>query len=152
MLDPRQALDGRFDVAFAHGRVAAIAADLSVSAAEVIDVSGKLITPGLIDLHGHFFHRGQPLFADPDAVCLPNGVATGVDAGRAGWATYSAFREYVIVRASSPSAMPPAMRSGAAAGSPPCSRSARAAAGAPASSRRLKEAHLLRWRPRPHAG
>lgn len=99
VLDPGQDLEGRMDVAFANGRVAAIGPDLSVSAAEAIDVSGKLVTPGLIDLHGHFFHRGQPLFADPDAVCLPSGVTTGVDAGSAGWATYAAFRDYVIQRA-----------------------------------------------------
>jgi dihydroorotase len=99
VLDPAQGLDGRLDVAFANGRVAAIAPDLAVSAAEVVDVAGKLVTPGLIDLHGHFFHRGQPLFADPDAVCLPSGVTTAVDAGSAGWATYSGFREYVVERA-----------------------------------------------------
>jgi len=68
------------------------------AATEIIDVSGKLVTPGLIDLHGHFFHRGQPLFVDPDRTCLPVGVTTAVDAGSAGWATFAAFREYVIQR------------------------------------------------------
>lgn len=96
VVDPAQAIHGVMDVGFAHGRVAAIGPDLDVSAAETIDVAGKLVTPGLIDLHGHFFHRGQPLFADPDQVCLPHGVTTGVDAGSSGWATYGGFREYVI--------------------------------------------------------
>lgn len=99
VLDPGQGVEARLDVAFANGRVAALGPALAVTAAEVIDVTGKLVTPGLIDLHGHFFHRGQPLFADPDAVCLPAGVTTGVDAGSAGWATYGGFREYVIERA-----------------------------------------------------
>jgi len=99
VMDPGQGVEARLDVAFANGRVAAVGPELAVSAAEAIDVTGKLVTPGLIDLHGHFFHRGQPLFADPDAVCLPAGVTTAVDAGSAGWATYAGFREYVIERA-----------------------------------------------------
>lgn len=99
VLDPGQGLDGPMDVAFSQGRVAAVAPKMGGTSGEVIDVSGKLVTPGLIDLHGHFFHRGQPLFVDPDVACLPLGVTTGVDAGSAGWATYAGFREYVIERA-----------------------------------------------------
>lgn len=99
VIDPGQGVEGPCDVAFANGRVAAVGPDLSVTATEVVDVTGKLVTPGLIDLHGHFFHRGQPLFVDPDELCLPIGVTTAVDAGSSGWATYAGFREYVIQRA-----------------------------------------------------
>jgi dihydroorotase len=99
VLDPGRGAHGPADVAFAGGRVAAVGPGLRGAAAEVVDVAGKLVTPGLIDLHGHFFHRGQPLFADPDAVCLPSGVTTCVDAGSSGWATYAGFREHVIARA-----------------------------------------------------
>lgn len=99
VIDPGQGVEGPCDVAFANGRVAAVGPDLSVTATEVVDVTGKLVTPGLIDLHGHFFHRGQPLFVDPDELCLPVGVTTAVDAGSSGWATYAGFREYVIQRA-----------------------------------------------------
>jgi dihydroorotase len=98
VLDPGRGLHGVMDVAFAGGRVAAVGPNLPGPAAETIDVAGKLVTPGLIDLHGHFFHKAQPLFADPDAVCLPVGVTTGVDAGSAGWATYAGFRDNVIAR------------------------------------------------------
>jgi len=98
VLDPGLGLRGVMDVAFAGGRIAAVGPALAGPAAEVIDVTGKLVTPGLIDLHGHFFHKGQPLFADPDAACLPVGVTTGVDAGSAGWATYVGFRDNVIAR------------------------------------------------------
>jgi dihydroorotase len=99
VLDPGRGLHAPMDVAFAGGRVAAVALRLDGGAAEVIDVTGKLVAPGLIDLHGHFFYRGQPLFVDPDVICLPTGVTTCVDAGSTGWATYAGFREHVIARA-----------------------------------------------------
>jgi len=99
VVDAARNVQAPMDVAFAGGRVAAVEPRLEGPAAEVVDVAGQLVTPGLIDLHGHFFHRGQPLFVDPDAICLPTGVTTCVDAGSAGWATYAGFREYVIARA-----------------------------------------------------
>ncbi len=98
VVDPGRAVHAPMDVGFAGGRVAAVAPRLDGNAADVADVSGKLVTPGLIDPHGHFFYRGQPLFVDPDAACLPGGVTTCVDAGSAGWATYAGFRENVIAR------------------------------------------------------
>lgn len=99
VLDPGRGTDATLDVAFAGGRVAAVAPRIDGRGAEEVDVTGRLVTPGLIDLHGHFFYRGQPMFTDPDAVCLPSGVTTAVDAGSAGWATYAGFRENVIARA-----------------------------------------------------
>ena len=98
VVDPGRGIHAPMDVGFAGGRVAAVAPRLDGNAADLADVSGKLVTPGLIDLHGHFFYRGQPLFVDPDAACLPGGVTTCVDAGSAGWATYAGFRENVIAR------------------------------------------------------
>ena len=66
VIDPSQALQQRCDVAFRDGRVAAVAPDLPIaSAQEVIDVTGNLVTPGLIDIHGHFFYRGWPGSVDP---------------------------------------------------------------------------------------
>ena len=74
ILDPSQDLRQRGDVAFRQGRVAAIEADIPASeAAEVIDVRGHLITPGLMDIHGHFYYRGWPGAVDPDVACLPSG-------------------------------------------------------------------------------
>lgn len=97
LLDPSQDLHQRCDVAFRHGRVAAFAPDLLIDAArEVIDVTGNLITPGLIDIHGHFFYRGWPGAVDPDAACLPAGVTTAVDAGSTGWGNFPALREYIL--------------------------------------------------------
>lgn len=97
LVDPSQDFHQRSDVAFRDGRVAALADDLPVAAArEVIDVTGNLVTPGLLDIHGHFFYRGWPGAVDPDLACLPSGVTTAVDAGSTGWGNYPALREYVM--------------------------------------------------------
>jgi dihydroorotase len=97
VIDPGDKLRARRDVAFSHGLVAALADDIpGDQARQTIDVSGKLVTPGLIDLHGHFFYRYQPRFGHPDAFCLPTGVTTAVDAGSAGWSVFAALRDHVI--------------------------------------------------------
>jgi dihydroorotase len=97
VIDPAGKLRARRDVGFSNGVVAALAADIPANEArETIDVSGKLVTPGLIDIHGHFFYRYQPRFGHPDAFCLPTGVTTAVDAGSAGWSVFAALRDHVI--------------------------------------------------------
>ena len=97
VLDPSQALQQRCDVAFRDGRVAALAPHLSIETAkEVIDVTGHLVTPGLIDVHGHFFYRGWPGAVDADVACLPAGVTTAVDAGSTGWGNFPALRDYIV--------------------------------------------------------
>jgi dihydroorotase len=97
VIDPAQGLHQRCDVAFRHGRVAALAPELPAETAQdVIDVKGYLIMPGLIDIHGHFYYRAWPGAVDPDAACLPAGVTTAVDAGSAGWGNYPALRAYII--------------------------------------------------------
>ena len=65
VIDPSQAIQQPCDVAFRDGRVAAIAPNLSIeSAQEIIDVTGNIVTPGLIDIHGHFFYRGWCFHGD----------------------------------------------------------------------------------------
>jgi dihydroorotase len=90
---------GRYDVAFNNGRIAAVAENIPAEGArETIDVSGKLVTPGLIDTHGHFFYGYQPRFGHPDNFCLPTGVTTAVDAGSAGCAVFPGLRDDVMLR------------------------------------------------------
>ncbi len=99
VLDPSEGLRARRDVAFAKGKVAAVAENISTGQAdETVDVSGKLLTPGLIDLHGHFAYRISPYRADPDPTNLAIGVTTAVDAGSTGWMTFPGFKSYVIDR------------------------------------------------------
>lgn len=76
---------GRYDVGVRGGRVAAVAPSLSRDQArEVVDVTGFLVTPGLVDLHTHV-HTGATYWGiDPDPVAWYSGVTTWVDAGSAG--------------------------------------------------------------------
>ena len=58
VIDPSQGLRAVRDLAFKGGLVAAAEPDIpSGQAQQVVDVSGKLVTPGLVDIHGHYFHR-----------------------------------------------------------------------------------------------
>ncbi len=98
LLDPAQDInDLPRDIAFKDGAVAAVSNHIDpASAAQVIDVSGKLVTPGLIDLHGHFYHGGSGSAVHADQTCLSSGVTTGVDAGSSGFLNYGAMRDYVF--------------------------------------------------------
>ncbi len=102
VLDPSQELSGTRDVAFVDGRVSKIAEDIPrEDGGEVIDVSGKLVTPGLIDLHGHYAYLMEPHGANPDTSNMPFGVTTCVDTGSTGWINFPAYRKYIIERVDS---------------------------------------------------
>ena len=97
VLDPAQGINGRRDIAFKDGLVAKVAERIDAAdAKDSVDVAGKLITPGLIDLHGHFYHGGNPTAVHPDEICLSSGTTTGIDAGSAGFLNYEAMRDYVF--------------------------------------------------------
>lgn len=98
LLDPAQGINNeRRDVAFKDGKVAAVANSISPDqGSQSIDVSGKLITPGLIDLHGHFYHGASSTAVHADQTCLSSGTTTGVDAGSSGFLNYGAMRDYVF--------------------------------------------------------
>ena len=73
--------------------------DLRISGpAREIDVTGKLVVPGLIDMHAHVF-AGQDLGVDPDIVGPATGTTTFIDTGTAGAHTFGAFRRGTIDRA-----------------------------------------------------
>ncbi|MEM6623520.1 MAG: amidohydrolase/deacetylase family metallohydrolase [Pseudomonadota bacterium] len=85
------------DIVVQDGRIAQIGPDLSTpDGAEVIDATGKLVTPGLVDFHMHAFRYGHFLSIDADEVAHRSGTTTFVDAGSAGSLHFMAFREYVI--------------------------------------------------------
>src|SRR5262245_23211645 len=100
VIDPASGVDGRKDVAFASGRVAAV--DTAIpreTAREVVDVSGSYVAPGLVDLHAHAFIAGHDLGIETAPVCASTGVTTLCDAGSTGAANFAGLREYVMARA-----------------------------------------------------
>ena len=95
VVDPSQQLDAVRDVAFAGGKVAAIGESLS-GAKATRDVKGRIVTPGLIDIHTHVYWGGTSLGIDPVALALRSAVTTLIDAGSAGAGNFLGFRRHVI--------------------------------------------------------
>lgn len=98
VIDPGQDLDATLDVAFAGGKVAAVGPDLAAKARATRDVTGKLVTPGLIDIHTHVYWGGTSLGVDPELVARRSAVTTLVDAGSAGPGNFPGFRKHIIER------------------------------------------------------
>jgi dihydroorotase len=99
VIDPSQNLDAVADVAFAGGKVARVAPAIAPSpGAELRNVAGHIVTPGLIDLHTHVYVHGTSLGIDADAFCRSSGVTTAVDTGSAGPGNFMGFRRHVIER------------------------------------------------------
>ena len=97
VVDPSVGLSGRHDIAVQDGKIAHIAPLIAGDeAARVIDVSGRTVTPGLIDLHAHVFDGVISNGVHPDLGGVHSGVTTVVDAGSSGCATFSAFPRYIM--------------------------------------------------------
>lgn len=106
VIDPKNNLDGIMDVSIDDGKVLAVGADLGTEAFRVIDATGLLVVPGLIDIHGHHFHGTVPdnylansyTALPPDGFTLRVGVTTVVDVGGAGWRNFKTFKSQTIDR------------------------------------------------------
>jgi dihydroorotase len=97
VIDPSQNVDRITDIAFAGGKVAKLGDNLvREGAGEVRDVSGHIVSPGLIDLHTHVYWGGTSLGIDAEEFCRTSGVTTAVDTGSAGPGNFAGFRRHVI--------------------------------------------------------
>jgi dihydroorotase len=96
VIDPHNDVDAQLDVGLRAGKVAAVADLSGQSAREEIDASGKLVTPGLIDLHTHLFKDFSIFGIDVDELSPRTGVTTSVDTGTAGWINYAGFRKVIM--------------------------------------------------------
>ena len=75
VIDPSQKLDAVMDVAFADGKVVLVGSELKADpGTDVRDVSGYIVTPGLIDLHTHVYWGGTSIGVDAAAVARRSGT------------------------------------------------------------------------------
>ena len=97
VIDPSQKISAERDVAIVGGRIARVEANIPpAQARQVYDAKGKLVTPGLIDMHTHVYKYGITLNVDSDIVGFQSGVTTVLDCGSTGAGTFLGFRRYVI--------------------------------------------------------
>src|SRR6266705_6051377 len=97
VIDPASGIDGIKDVAIRNGKVAAAQSDiLTTSAREVLDVTDKIVLPGLIDTHAHVYQYVTGRFGvNADMVGVHSGVTTVIDQGGPSCMTLPGFRHYV---------------------------------------------------------
>ena len=104
LVDPKNGISARRDLAIKDGKVAAVAANIPASEArKVVDVSGLYVAPGLIDIHVHVFAGDGPEYmgvssVSPDDHSFRSGVTTMVDAGSSGWKSFPDFKRRTINR------------------------------------------------------
>jgi dihydroorotase len=97
VVDPSQNLAAERDVAILHGKIARVEANIPhTQARQVYDAKGKLVTPGLIDLHTHVYEYGQTLGVNPERVGVQSGVTTVLDCGSVGAPMWAGFRKFII--------------------------------------------------------
>lgn len=99
VVDPSQNLRARRDVAIRNGLVVAVEPEIPANAAQhVIDATGKLVCPGLVDLHAHVYPEVSAIGLPADELVPWTATTTYVSAGDAGSSTFSLFRHAVMAR------------------------------------------------------
>lgn len=102
VIDPANGTDQQLDVGLRDGVVQMIARDLSsTSRRRTLNISGKILCPGFIDMHVHVYAGGTSMGIEPDAYAARSGVTTLVDTGSAGAANFKGFLEHVMERSNS---------------------------------------------------
>ena len=102
VLDPSQNLRARRDVGIRNAVIAALDAAIpDARAHNVLDAKGKLVLPGLIDMHAHVFPQVSAIGLPADELVPYTSTTTYVSAGDAGANTFSAMKHTVIAQARS---------------------------------------------------
>lgn len=102
VLDPSQGLRGRRDIAIHRGRIAAVQPDIApATARQILSATGRLVVPGLVDLHAHVYPLASGLGLPADELVPESGTTTYVSAGDAGANNFGGFRHWVVAQARS---------------------------------------------------
>ncbi len=102
VIDPKNGVDRVADVAISGGKIARVGSDIGANEAKkTVDVTGLLVTPGLVDIHVHVYlwQEAGGEAAQADSHSFRNGVTTMVDAGSSGARTFPDFRDRIIAHA-----------------------------------------------------
>src|SRR6516165_6200405 len=99
VLDPSQSLRGRRDIGIRYGVIEALEPDIAEARAlRVINASGRLVTPGLVDLHSHVYPYGSAIGLPADESVVNQCATTCVSAGDAGANNFAAFRRFIVAQ------------------------------------------------------
>jgi dihydroorotase len=102
VLDPSQKLRARRDVGIKNAVIAALEPEIADSRAkQLLDARGKLVLPGLVDMHAHVYPGVSALGIPADELVPYTATTTYVSAGDAGANTFSAFKHYIVGQARS---------------------------------------------------
>ena len=97
VLDPSQGLFGKRDIGMRYGLIESIQPSISPDRAQrVLDAGGKLVTPGLIDLHCHTYPYGSAIGIPADELVAHQCTTTVVSAGDAGANNFAAYRRFIV--------------------------------------------------------
>ena len=105
LIDPINKIDQIMDVAISGNKIAAVEKRIPIEQAKkVVDASGLIVSPGLIDMHTHNFFGTVPnrylansfSAVPPDGFTFRTGVTTVVDAGSPGWRNFELYKSQVI--------------------------------------------------------
>ena len=93
VMDPSAGLRGVMDIAISGGKIVAVAPGIpEAQARKTISAKGRLVTPGLVDMHAHVFVNGHDMGHRTDHFCSCSGVTTLCDAGSAGSSNFAGLR------------------------------------------------------------
>jgi dihydroorotase len=99
VLDPSQSMRGRRDIGIRYGMIEAVEPDIPAArAVRTIDAGGKLVTPGLVDLHCHVYPYGSAIGIPADELIAHQCTTTCVSAGDAGANNFAGFRRFIVAQ------------------------------------------------------
>lgn len=97
VLDPGSQLSGKRDIGIRYGVIESIESAIAPERANrVFDAGGKLVTPGLIDLHAHTYPYGSAIDIPADELVAHQCTTTVVSAGDAGANNIAAYRRFIV--------------------------------------------------------